>query len=108
MEYNTTRSELTISEYGRNIQKMIEYILTIESKEKRTRLATFIVEVMSQMHPKVKDTVDYKQKLWDHLHIISNFNLDVECPFPIPSKQALEEKPQRVPYQNNNIKFKQY
>jgi hypothetical protein len=108
MEYNTTRNDLTISEYGRNIQKMIEYILTIESKEKRTRLANFIVEVMSQMHPQVKETTDYKQKMWDHLHIISNFNLDVECPFPIPSKQALAEKPQRVPYQNNNIKFKQY
>jgi hypothetical protein len=87
---------------------MIEYILTIESKEKRTRLATFIVEVMSQMHPQVKETSDYKQKMWDHLHIISDFNLDVDCPFPIPTKQALAEKPQCIPYQDNNIKFKQY
>ncbi len=108
MEYNTTRNELKISEYGRNIQKMIEYILTLEKKEQRTRLATFIVEVMAQMHPQVKETADYKQKLWDHLHMISDFQLDVDCPYPVPTKKSLEEKPQKVPYQDHNIRFRQY
>lgn len=108
MEYNTTRNELVISEYGRNIQKMIEFTMTMEDKLKRTKAAYLIVDVMAQMHPQVKDTVDYKQKLWDHLHIISDFKMDVECPYPIPSKQALETKPERVPYQENNIKFRQY
>jgi hypothetical protein len=108
MEYNTTRNELVISEYGRNIQKMIEYTLTMEDRVKRTRAAFLIVDVMAQMHPQVKDTVDFKQKLWDHLHHISDFRMDVDCPYPKPTKQALEAKPEKIPYQENNIKFRQY
>jgi len=108
MEYNTTRNSLVISQYGRNIQKMIEYALTMEDRVKRTRSAVLIVDVMGQMHPQVKDTVDFKQKLWDHLHIISDFKMDVDCPYPAPTKQELEAKPERVPYQENNIRFRQY
>lgn len=108
MEYNTTRNNLIISEYGRNIQKMIEYTLTMTDKEKRTKSACLIIEVMAQMHPQVKETNNYKQKLWDHLHIISDFKLDIDSPYPIPSKQALNSKPERIPYQSNDIKFKQY
>ena len=108
MDYNTTRNELVISEYGRNIQKMIEYTMTMDDKAKRTRATFLIVEVMAQMHPQVKDTVDFKQKLWDHLHLISDFKMDVDCPYPIPTRQAMQAKPERVPYQENNIRFKQY
>lgn len=108
MDYNTTRNRLVISEYGRNIQKMIEYTVTIEDREKRTKAANVIVNVMAQMHPQVKETVDYQQKLWDHLHIISGLKLDVDSPFPAPDKHALEVRPKRVPYQDNDIKFRQY
>ncbi len=108
IDYNTTRNKLVISEYGRNIQKMIEYAVTIEDREKRTQAAHVIVNVMGQMNAQVKDTVDFEQKLWDHLHIISNFTLDVDCPFPAPSKAEIEAKPARVPYQDNNIKYKHY
>ncbi len=108
MEYNTTRNNLVISEYGRNIQKMIEYTMTMGDRVKRTKSAYLIVDVMAQMHPHVKDTVDFKQKLWDHLHMISGFKLDVDSPFPVPTKKALESKPERLGYQENNIKFRQY
>jgi len=108
MEYNTTRNFLVISQYGRNIQKMIEYTLTMEDKAKRTRAAYLIVEVMGQMHPQVKDTVDFKQKLWDHLHIISGLKLDVDCPYPAPTKQLLDAKPDPIPYQDNKIRYRQY
>lgn len=108
IDYNTTRNKLVISEYGRNIQKMIEYALTVEDREKRTQAAHVIVSVMAQMNSHAKDTVDFEQKLWDHLHIISDFSLDVECPFPAPDKHEIEAKPDRVPYQNNNIKYKHY
>ena len=108
MEYNTTRNSLVISQYGRNIQKMIEYTLTMEDRVKRTRAAFLIVDVMGQMHPQVKDTVDFKQKLWDHLHIISSLKLDVDCPYPAPTKQDLEARPEPIPYQENKIKYRQY
>ncbi len=108
IDYNTTRNKLVISEYGRNIQKMIEYALTLEDREKRTQAAHVIVSVMAQMNAQAKDTVDFEQKLWDHLHIISDFSLDVDCPYPAPDKQGIEAKPERVPYQNNDIKYKHY
>lgn len=108
MEYNTTRNQLVISEYGRNIQKMIEYAITIEDREKRTKVANVIVTIMAQMHPQVKETIDYQQKLWDHLHIISEFKLDVDTDFNVPSQEEIETKPKRVPYQDNNIKYRQY
>lgn len=108
IDYNTTRNKLVISEYGRNIQKMIEYATTIEDRDKRTQAAHIIVNVMAQMNAQVKETVDYEQKLWDHLHIISNFELDVDGPFPAPDRKALETKPDKVPYQENNIKFRHY
>ena len=105
MEYNTTRNKLIISEYGRNIQKIIEYTISLDDREKRTKIANFIVNVMAQMHPQVKETVDYQHKLWDHLHIISDFKLDVDCPFPFPTEETLNTKPEKIGYQDKNIRF---
>jgi hypothetical protein len=108
MEYNSQRDKMMIPEYGRNIQKMTEYCLTIEDREKRTRTAEFIVNVMAQMVPKVRETSDYWQKLWDHLHIISGFRLDVDGPYPAPSKDILTAKPRKLRYSVGNIKFRHY
>ena len=108
MEYNTTRNSLTMPEYGRNIQKMIKYAISIEDRIKRNKLANVIVNIMSQRNPKIKDTGDFRQKLWDHLFIISEFKLDVDSPFPMPDKNVLYNKPQPVRYSNNNIKYRYY
>ncbi|NQV03185.1 MAG: DUF4290 domain-containing protein [Bacteroidia bacterium] len=108
MEYNTTRGPMAIAEYGRNIQQMIEYITTIEDREKRTKAAKFIVNVMAQMHPQVKESGDYKHKLWDHLYIISNFKLEVDSPYPPPSPQLLSTKPEPISYTGTEIKFRHY
>jgi len=80
MEYNTTRKPLIIPEYGRNIQEMIQYACTIEDRDQRLKAAKIIINVMAQMHPQTKDSVDYKHKLWDHLYIISDFKIDVDAP----------------------------
>lgn len=108
MEYNTTRGPMFISEYGRNIQKMIEYITTIEDRDKRTRVTKFIVNVMAQMHPQIRESGDYKHKLWDHLFIISDFKLDVDSPYPPPSPLTLSAKPEVIPYHDKEIMFKHY
>jgi hypothetical protein len=108
MDYNTTRGPLTISEYGRNIHNMIAYICTIEDREKRTKAAKFIVSVMGQMHPNVKELADYKHKLWDHLFIISDFKLDVDSPYPPPPPLTLSTKPEKVQYHEKEIEFKHY
>ena len=108
MEYNTTRERLEMPEYGRNVQKMILYAISIEDRERRLKVAHVIVNIMAQMHPNLREAADYKQKLWDHLHIISDWKLNVDGPYPEPSKDILYAKPQRVPYSNGKIKFKPY
>ncbi|HRS53504.1 MAG TPA: DUF4290 domain-containing protein [Bacteroidales bacterium] len=109
MEYNTTRDKLILPEYGRNIQKMVQYALTIEDREMRNKAAKAIVAAMGQINHQNKDTADFKRKLWDHLFIISEFKLDVDSPYPKPDpNQFVNVKPQKVSYQNNNIKFKHY
>ena len=108
MEYNTARNKLVISEYGRNIQKMIEYTTTIEDSEKRNKSANLIINIMAQMNPRIRESGDYKHKLWDHMFMISDFKLDVDSPYPKPSKNILYSKPEKIPYQDNNIRFRHY
>ncbi|MCF6170512.1 MAG: DUF4290 domain-containing protein [Bacteroidales bacterium] len=108
MEYNSQREKMIIPEYGRNVQKMIEYAKTIEDKEKRTKSAEVIVRVMAGMNPQIKESSDYLHTLWDHLYFISNFDLDVDSPFPMPAKEILFRKPDKVEYSNKNFKVKHY
>lgn len=108
MEYNTQRNHMIIPEYGRNMQKMINQCVNIEDPAKRLRTAEFIVNVMANMNPKVKEAGDYKQKLWDHLYIISDFKLEVDSPYPPPPKDVLISKPQRLKYPDQDIRFAHY
>ncbi len=108
MEYNTSRSKMNISEYGRNIQKMIEYINKVEDRDKRNKLAKATIDVMGQLNPHLRDVSDFKHKLWDHLFIMADFELDVDSPYPKPSPEVLARKPERLKYSNNNITFKHY
>lgn len=108
MEYNTTRTNLSISEYGRNIQKMINHVISIEDREIRTRLAKGIIAVMGQLNPQLRDQGDFRHKLWDHLFIMADFKLDVDSPYPIPSRESLQRKPEKISYPSKKILFKHY
>jgi hypothetical protein len=108
MEYNSQRPHLPVPEYGRNLQKMVEFVKTFGDREKRTQLAYQIVDIMAEMHTLSKETADFRHKLWDHLHIMSNFNLDVESPFPVPDSAVLYKKPNRLDYPKKDIKFHHY
>ena len=108
MEYNTERNKLVIPEYGRNVQKMIEYAGSIEDREERSKTANAIVTIMGQLNPTYRDADDYKNTLWDHLFIISNFSLDIDSPYPMPKKEELQHKPEKVPYPQHKIKYKHY
>lgn len=105
MEYNTTREKLVIREYGRHIQKMVDYVLSIEDREQRTKNAHTIIELMGFLNPQVKQVEDYRHKLWDHLHIISDFKLDVDSPYPKPEKEAYNEKPEPMAYPDHAPKY---
>jgi hypothetical protein len=108
LEYNTQQAELRLSEYGRNVQEMVEHLLTIEDREKRTELAKTIIRVMINLNPSIKELDDYEHKLWDHLHLISDFKLDVDAPFPPAVPEQINQKPDRVPYRESLIKFRFY
>ncbi|WP_338875137.1 DUF4290 domain-containing protein [Spirosoma sp. SC4-14] len=103
-----TNSEMPLKEYGSSIQKLVDNMVNIEDREKRTRYAHILVELMRQIHPNMKDGQDYYNKLWDDLYIMSGFTLDVDSPYPPPSEEALGKKPQRVPYNTHHLKFKHF
>lgn len=108
MEYNTSRENMTIPEYGRNVQKMVKYALAVEDRETRYGLARHIIDVMANMNPHIKTTIDYEHKLWDHLYIISDFKLDVDGPYPPPEKKDVFRRPERLPYSEDHIRYKHY
>ena len=108
LEYNTIREELIIPEYGRHIQKMINYASSRESKEERNKLANSIISVMGNLQPHLRDVPDFQHKLWDQLFIMSDFKLDADSPFEKPSKEVLNAKPDPLSYPQNFPKYRFY
>jgi hypothetical protein len=106
--YNTQRKNLVLPEYGRNIQKMVDYLLTIEDREERNRAARAVIAIMGNLNPHLRDISDFKHKLWDHLQLMSDFKLDIDSPYEKPTPEVLFEKPKPIPYSNYNIRFKHY
>ena len=106
--YNTERVKLWMPEYGRNVQKMVDYLKTLEDREKRNEQARAIVKVMEILNPQVHVQDNWEQKLWDHLHIISGFELDVDSPYPAPTVEHFKERPEVVPIKKKPIKANHY
>ncbi len=107
-DYNSTRPKLILAEYGRNVQNMVDYICSLSDREERNRLAQVVIDMMGVLNPHLRDVSDFKHKLWDHLYIISDFKIDVDSPYPIPTKENIHHKPETLKYPNHNIKFKHY
>jgi hypothetical protein len=108
LEYNSSRNKLVISEYGRHIQKLVEHAMTLTEKAERQKMANGIIEIMGELNPHLRDVVDFKHKLWDHLFVISNFELDVDSPYEKPIIEKLFEKPEPLNYPNSKIKYNHY
>jgi hypothetical protein len=108
LEYNTGRNKLVISEYGRNIQKMIEHATDQEEVDKRNNIANELITLMGQLNPHLRDIADYKHKIYDHLFIISDYKLDIESPYPKPTPETRAAKPDVVPYNQSKINFRFY
>lgn len=106
LNYNTTREELQIPEYGRNIKNMIEYAISVPDREERQKVANAIISVMGQLNPHLRDITDFTHKLWDHLFIISDNKLDVDSPYPKPELEEAEKKPDLLSYSEGKRKIK--
>ncbi len=107
-DYNSTRSKLLLTEYGRNVQNMVKYIVALPTKEERNRYAQVVIDLMGFLNPHLRDVADFKHKLWDHLHIISNFQIDVDSPYPPPDPEKIHIKPDPLKYPHQRIKYKHY
>jgi hypothetical protein len=108
IEYNTERVHLIIPEYGRHIQKMVGHAIALEDREARNNCAKSIISVMGNLNPHLRDVPDFQHKLWDQLFIISDFNLDVDSPYPMPSREELAERPEPLDYPQNFPKYRFY
>ncbi len=106
--YNYERKKLRLPEYGRHIHQMVEYLMSIQDRDLRNSQARVVVDIMGNLNPVLRDTADFAHKLWDHLFIISNFQLDVDSPYPRPSSEMLAPKPDKLAYPDKKISFKQY
>jgi hypothetical protein len=108
MDYNSNRKKLALPEYGRNIQNMVDYLMTIEDRDKRNKSAQTVIDVMGNLYPYLRDVAEFKHKLWDHLAIMTDFQLDIDYPYDPPSRDILTEKPKIVPYNQHYIRWKHY
>jgi len=106
--YNTQRSALILKEYGRNMQMLVEHIKTFEDKEKRSESAETLIELMKLINPSATNVQESSQKIWDDLFIISDFDLDIDSPYPMPEREILNKKPDRMSYKTTEIKYKHY
>ncbi|WP_397446705.1 DUF4290 domain-containing protein [Polaribacter sp. R77954] len=108
LEYNSERTLMIIPEYGRHIQKLVNHCVALETKEERNTMAKAIVDVMGNLQPHLRDVPDFKHKLWDQLFIMAKFNLDVDSPYPQPSKEELQEKPEPLAYPKSASRYRYY
>jgi len=107
-DYNTQRKRMNLPEYGRNVQKMVDHIKTIEDRKERNRAAKTIIQIMGNLNPHLRDEGDFRHKLWDHLALIANFDLDIDSPYPFPEAKKLLERPNHVEYKQGDIRFLHY
>lgn len=107
-DYNSTRNKLILSEYGRNVQNMVKYIVALPTKEERNRYAQVVIDLMGFLNPHLRDVADFKHKLWDHLHIISDYQIDVDSPYPKPTPDSIHIKPSPLNYPHQRIRYKHY
>lgn len=108
LTYNTQQKRLILPEYGRNIQQMVDYCLTIEDRDERTTCAKAIIRSMGNLFPELRNNEDNNKKLWDHLSIMSDFKLDVDFPCEIVRPESLNSRPSRVEYHNSPIRYMHY
>ncbi|MDR2286283.1 MAG: DUF4290 domain-containing protein [Prevotellaceae bacterium] len=108
MDYNTQRKKLALPEYGRSIHKMVDWVTTIADRDERNKQIRAVIAVMGNMNPHLRDVNDFKHKLWDHVHIMSDFKIDIDSPFPIPTKESFNTPIHIIPYASSPIRIRHY
>lgn len=108
MSYNTARGKLIMREYGRHVQEMVEYVAKIEDPKKRNEQIQMIIELMGTINPHLRNVDDFRHKLYDHIYIMADYDIDIESPYPKPEREVIERKPDPLPYPGQKLSFKHY
>jgi hypothetical protein len=108
MPYNTSRGKLIMREYGRHVQEMVEYVAQIEDPKMRNERIQMIIELMGTINPHLRNVDDFRHKLYDHIYIMADYNIDIESPYPKPEREIIERKPDPLPYPHHKLSFKHY
>ncbi len=108
MDYNTQRSKLVLPEYGRHIHKMVEWVKNLENRDERNKQALAVIGVMGNLNPHLRDIVNFRHKLWDHIQVISSFDIDIDSPYPVLPPESFQEKPKKIPYPTTPIRIRHY
>ena len=108
LDYNTGREKLLMPEYGREIQKMVDYAVSLPSKEERLKCAKTIVRMMLTKVPQIRENAGYEQTLWDHLYLMSGKQLDIDWPFDVTGAEKIHSKPAPIPLPQNRIRLRHY
>ena len=108
MEYNTTRSNLILREYGRNFHKLVEYVGNVKDKEQRNKMSKTLVEMMKITQPSFKDQSEVEAKMWDDLYIMSEYSLDIDSPYPKPKRKSESDIPKKLHYPKSKIRYRHY
>ncbi|HEY0976379.1 MAG TPA: DUF4290 domain-containing protein [Flavobacteriales bacterium] len=107
-DYNTSRPRLIIPEYGRHVQRLVELCMEENDRIQRTRVAHAIIQVIGRLNPQLRNSENGDRTLWDHLYIMSDLKLDVDGPFPKPTAEELDSRPERVPYPKQDVRYGHY
>ena len=108
LDYNTHREQLLMPEYGREIQKMVDYAVSLTDKSERQNCAQEIIRMMETKVPELHDNADFEQTLWDHLYLMSHKQLDIDWPFDVTAAEKLQEKPKAIPLPQEGMRLRHY
>ena len=108
MQYNTQREQLTMPEYGRCIQKMVDMAVQMADRAERQQCANTIVKIMSGILPATTNKADDEHRLWNHLARIAHYKLDIDYPVDIIPQEEAQAHPAPIPYPAKDIKRRHY
>jgi len=97
LDYNTQREPLTMPEYGREVQMMVDYAVALPNKRDRQRCANTIIKLMAVKAPQQQGGNNFRRTLWDHLYLISRRQLDIDWPFDVEQAEKILAKPEPMP-----------
>ena len=108
IEYNTALPKLEMREYGRHIQNLVKHCVSLPDREERNQCAYAIANIMMQLFPELKNEIDNNRKVWDHINLMADFQLDIDFPCEVLTAEELKPVPEKIEYSKKSDKYRVY